>query len=71
MRLPKRSSAGKALPLNADIGTIVVEAVVGSVVVGGHERMDVVDSCGRAGHGVTEAEVCRTSHVVFARCEEV
>ena len=65
------SSEGKALPLDADIGTIAVEAVAENV---GEERrgsMEVVDSHGKAGDDATRAEVCRVSHAVYARYGEV
>ena len=58
-----------ALPLGADIGTIGVEAVVGSVGEEGRENTDDVDSRGIAVDDVAE-EVCRASRVVSAHCEE-
>ena len=69
VRLPWASMAGTASPMDAGIGTIVVEAAVGSAEGEDHEDMGGVDSCGIAGGGAAE-EACRASHVVFAHCGE-
>lgn len=65
------NSAGTALSSDADIGTIAVEGVAGSVVGKGHGSMDVVDSRGTNASGGRKAEECRASHAALTHGEEV